>query len=685
MHPLTTKMPLLPKLSPLQSRLAASLIALITVSALYFAFSLPHFAYAADVDSIRREDHNHERLLDMPFLEVDIEELELREVGYEAEFVGYDRGIIGRAPGANAPTALINNRMDLTNIEQGQTVSYAFLNASVFGELSPNTTGFLSSLGIRSVNTEVGDEERMLDGGLDWMDEEESNTQDHELRTRQSTHADHRTVYITVNACIQPQPISNTTTDPPPQLELYVSLSANNTNPGPGQDSASQQMITLEGGYGIITVNATGDVFIGLYGANTTAYEDVWSAQLAASIDAPYHYYHNGTNTNLYLVDSDSTSALLITGDLTNEPANSTVYEESVESSPPFVIFASSHDSLHGLQNSYCALQQHATIGPTVTAGDANSVQASITTRGNGQPKQQFYIDALSTSSSYSAVLAVSGNSTNSGNGVVGGGGQVWPMMDFATLSGLSFAIPLGLPKLILIDGNCAVIFDLSFCDQTAYAVPGNSQNFPNLTALAAFYDNATQAQYKFFQNALAQTACETTSSAQYSLARNCDDCAAAYKEWLCSVTIPRCTDFSSNLPWLQERAMGQPYSNGTFLPEDQRLFANGSVALNSSRNMNIDQSVVPGPYKEVLPCDNLCHNLVQSCPAAMGFACPRPGRIGFNASYGQMPNPGDPEQLGQITCNYPGATYDQLSGATAPSPCILAFVALAVMNLMFM
>jgi calcium channel MID1 len=677
-------MPLLPKLSPLQSRLAASLIASIMVLALYFAFSLPHFAYAADVDSIRREDHNHERLLDMPFLEVDIEDLELREVGYEAEFIGYDRGIIGRAPAANTPTALISNRMDLTNVEQGQTVSYSFLNASVFGELSPNTTGLPSSVRIRSINTKSGEEERMLEGGLDWMDEEKSKTQDHELRTRQSNPAAHRTVYITVNACVQPQPIINTTTDPPPQLELYVSLSANNTNPGPGQDFSSQQMITLEGGYGIMTVNATGDVFIGLYGANTTAYKDVWSAQIAASIDAPYHYYHNGTNTNLYLVDSDSSSALLITGNLTNEPANSTVYEEWMESSPPFVIFASSQDSLNGLQNSYCALQQHAMIGSTVTAGDTNSVQAGITIRGNGQPKQQFYIASLSTSSSYSAVLAVSGNSTDSGNGVVGGGGQVWPMMNFTTLSGLCSGIPLGRLELILIDGNCAVIFNLSFCNQTAYAVPGNSQNFPNFTALAAFYDNATQARYQFFQNALAQTACETTSSAQYSLARNCSDCAAAYKEWLCSVSIPRCTDFSSDLPWLQERAMGQPYSNGTFLPENQILFANNSVALNSSRNPNIDQFVVPGPYKEVLPCDNLCHNLVQSCPAAMGFACPRPGRIGFNASYGQMPNPRNPEQIGQITCNYPGAAYDQLSGATELSPHILALVALAVMSLMF-
>lgn len=229
------------------------------------------------------------------------------------------------------------------------------------------------------------------------------------------------------------------------------------------------------------------------------------------------------------------------------------------------------------------------------------------------------------------------------------------------------------------------MIFNLSFCTQTAYAVPGNPHNFPNFTSLAAFYDNATQAQYQYFENVLAQIPCETTSSAQYSLARDCSDCAAAYQEWLCSVSIPRCTDFSSNLPWLQERAMGQPFPNGTYLSQDQIIFANNSVFLNASRNPNIDTFVQPGPYKEVLPCDDLCHNLVQSCSSAMSFACPRVGRIGFNASYGQMPNPAFSDQIGQITCNYPGAAYDQLSGAVrTPSSHILAFVALAVMGLMF-
>jgi calcium channel MID1 len=216
--------------------------------------------------------------------------------------------------------------------------------------------------------------------------------------------------------------------------------------------------------------------------------------------------------------------------------------------------------------------------------------------------------------------------------------------------------------------------------------VPGNPNNFPNFTSLAAFYDNATQAQYQFFQNGLAQTPCETTSSAQYSLEKTCDDCITAYKEWLCSVMMPRCTDFSSTLPWLQERAMGQPFPNGTMLDPALVTFANQSLFLNGSRNPQIDTEVVPGPYKEILPCNDLCYNIVRSCPSTLGFACPLPGRIGYNHSYGQKPQ-GSQALNGKITdltCNYPGAAYYLSAGGRMMPLHLVTFVTLVIMSIIF-
>jgi calcium channel MID1 len=423
----------LPKLSPLQSRLAASLIASVTLLLLYFAFMSPHFAYAADVDSIRPEDHNHERLLGGPFLDFDFEELELREATYEAEFVGVDRGIIGRATAE--PTTLTNNVMQQTNIQQGQLVSYMFSNASLWGPLTPINSGLPSQITLNSKSKRSMDDAESLDDTED--DEETEDREKPKLKPRQSTSGNQRLLYITVTACKQPTPISNTTTDPPPQLQLYVSHSQSNPTPGPGQ--SPQDEIPLVGGYALYQLNATGDVYIGIYGANiNTTYTDVWNAQIAASIDEPYHYFWNSSDPNLFLVDSDNNSALLYTDPLISDSSNTTLYEEWMHMIPPFTIFASdaSDNSIIGLQNSYCGLQTKAQISASQPGQISSTIQTGMTSIGNGSlPKQQFYITGLGAGKTYNIALAMNGT-TASGNSAVGAGGQVFQMTSFTTLSG---------------------------------------------------------------------------------------------------------------------------------------------------------------------------------------------------------------------------------------------------------
>lgn len=230
---------------------------------------------------------------------------------------------------------------------------------------------------------------------------------------------------------------------------------------------------------------------------------------------------------------------------------------------------------------------------------------------------------------------------------------------------------------LTLVDGNCAVIFNLPFCSTVNYAVPGNPTTFPNVSALAAFYDNMAAQAYANFDKALQQIPCEIPNTGQYSLARTCADCADSYKAWLCSVTIPRCQDYSRSDPWLQPRNVLQPFPNGKKLDGAFVDPIQDVLYLNSSRNTAIDETVRPGPYKEILPCQDLCYNLVQSCPAVMGFACPRPGQMGFASSYGYRPN-GSLNEDGQITCNYPGAAY-HLSGTAMVGPNAWTVVVMAV------
>jgi calcium channel MID1 len=73
---------------------------------------------------------------------------------------------------------------------------------------------------------------------------------------------------------------------------------------------------------------------------------------------------------------------------------------------------------------------------------------------------------------------------------------------------------------------------------------------------------------------------------------------------------------------------------------------------MNSSRNKLIDDLIHPGPWKEILPCKDLCHDLVQSCPASMGFVCPLEGEGLESYGYGSF---GSNRKDKNITCNYPG------------------------------
>lgn len=176
---------------------------------------------------------------------------------------------------------------------------------------------------------------------------------------------------------------------------------------------------------------------------------------------------------------------------------------------------------------------------------------------------------------------------------------------------------------------------------------------------------------YQNFSKSIQQIPCNTTATAQYSLAKNCTDCAAAYKAWLCAVTIPRCADFSSPLNgWLQSHSVWQNFYNGTssFSAVNNPSLIDSQITnaswLKSSRRQRIDDIIQPGPWKEVLPCQNLCYNLVQSCPAALGFACPR-GK-GLENSYGSL------RSGSNITCNFPGMLWP--SSKARPIKAMISF-----------
>jgi calcium channel MID1 len=491
----------------------------------------------------------------------------------------------------------------------------------------------------------------------------------HHLSATEIADSKTKTVHITFNTCLQPTSNNTESSDlQPPQLTVYVSNSTSNKSPGPGVQGKPQFAIPIDAGFGSLTVQATGDIWVGVH---ATALPDKdralwgsqpWNYELAMSTGKPYHGYRD--NQFLYLVDTDDNSALLVTGNMTDnasEDGGLNEMDDAAFANPdyhPYTVYAQNRNvtsPFKGLEKSYCAVRQLASIRP-------GNTQTSMTTRGLGNfHKQQFHLLELNRSTEYWAYLARPRNNSKSDTS-----GILWRPLKAFTKT----------------DGNCAIIYDLPFCSEVAYAVPSNPTVFGS-KGLTKFYDDAAQNWWQNFSYSLQQIQCNASSSAQYSLVRNCDDCAAAYKNWLCAVTIPRCMDYSSPLSYLAERSSNKLFWNATAkgwqkhpwepVMTDQEVqnwkdtggwladpalhsSNNETLAKVPSRNKKIDEVVRPGAYREVRPCKDLCWTLVQSCPAPMGFSCPRDGSWGKEMSYGER-DPG-----GDVTCSYLGAVY-ALSG----------------------
>ncbi|KAL2879428.1 hypothetical protein SGCOL_005293 [Colletotrichum sp. CLE4] len=610
------------QLSPLQSRLAASLIASLLLIILYYLLSTPTFALAAELSGAT------EPILDDVQFDDTLEQRSSLEPTYEPEFTAFDRSIIGRAPAG--VTGLTNNVKVNRNVPGNSTQSFVFEAITIFANFFDGTDEAFMVEPREGSNESISPELVSIEG-VKPEDEERG------LRRRQ---AQGRTVYISATTCIQPQRSANNTKEDAPQITMYVSTSQDNQTPGPGQNSTLQKAIAFEEGAATFSVNATGDVFIGI-GApskDTDKFTGDWNFDVAASTDDFFHSF-DGNPAELLWVDSDSSAALLTTQNLTTSQ-NETLIQEIMGSGLPFIMFVENREqpTTKGVRRSMCGLENYAQIAAKKGGKFGNLASTLMTTRGAGNlPKQQFFFNGLNASALYSGILVRTSNSSSSrkrqDGAQSGGGGKVFEATPFETKDG----------------ENCKIVTDLQFCNETEYAVPANS-NKMNITQLAQFYDNYARGMYANFQKQLAQVACEAPAVQQYSLARNCSDCETAYKKWLCSVTIPRCEDFTSPTNFSLVRNVNQTFPNGTLLPIDQ--LEKFPLRVNQhSRNPLIDEMVEPGPYREILPCAYLCYDLVQSCPASLGFNCPTPDDDIFNSSYA--------EQGDGLTCNYPGAVHN--------------------------
>ncbi|KAK4229856.1 hypothetical protein QBC38DRAFT_471218 [Podospora fimiseda] len=603
--------------SPLQPRFAAPALASFLQIFLYFwLFSTP-FAVALDLEPILPVPSDHGDLDISP----DLAARSPLSPTYEPVFTPFDRSIIGRA--AEGWESLKDNEPFEGKLDEGSILRFEFP--------------------LSDVSSRNPDERR-----LELRDEEKENLAEEDddaekLERRQNS----RRVYISANTCEQPMPVDpSKTTSLPPQLTLFVSKSADFMAPGLFADDPQQWVVSFTEGAVMFDFPADHNVYMAVHAPNVSDdFTGSYSFKIAASTDHSYFSFKDRNTNDLIWVDSDSQGALLYTHSLT--ATNDPEVQEKALSSQPYVLFAHNQNdtSINGLKYSYCGLQKRAQIALSDGRG-TDLVKSSMITRGaEGFVRQQFFFRSLNSSSKYWGILAKDRSLTsNKRQNQAGGGQEVFQAINFTTKSD---------------HNNCALITDLEFCNEVAYSVPHNptKEQFKDLRDLGVWYDTFAKINYENFNKSLSQIQCEAPSSQMYSLVRNCTDCARAYKNWLCTVAIPRCEGFDNNDSWLQPRAVFQPYPNGERLSDEVlaqfKPFEN-MTSFNRSRSTRIDETITPGPHKELLPCDWLCYDLVRNCPAKLGFSCPKPDSIGFEHNYGQP----DPDAGRTPTCNYQGAAH---------------------------
>lgn len=191
---------------------------------------------------------------------------------------------------------------------------------------------------------------------------------------------------------------------------------------------------------------------------------------------------------------------------------------------------------------------------------------------------------------------------------------------------------------------NCRLVHDVPFCPQVAYSIPV-SPDIPTSEALSVIGATITP-NYANFSRMIDTFPCGDAYFGEYSGVKDCADCKAAYRDWLCAVAMPRCVDVLPDA--LSNSAAPQSAAQLTGGTRDLQL----NTALlpyvinrsNTSRQAYIDTSLRPGAYGELLPCIYTCHFVTRSCPAPLvQWACPTWG-ITAQRDYGAF---ADSDQFG--------------------------------------
>ncbi|WWC69498.1 uncharacterized protein I206_103440 [Kwoniella pini CBS 10737] len=192
----------------------------------------------------------------------------------------------------------------------------------------------------------------------------------------------------------------------------------------------------------------------------------------------------------------------------------------------------------------------------------------------------------------------------------------------------------------------CQLVLPTSICPSIAYSAPLPVNSTSTSTSSGDLISDTSPVQslpdelvsilttnLEAFSTSLLSQACGRDL---FSHVSTCSNCFSSYRNWLCHIIIPRCSNPSI-------------INSNSSLDSDSDLtindFPNPIIihrTLNQSRNDNSD--LVEYEYDEILPCLSICNIVDRKCPVNLGFRCPK-RKQNANESYafiGQDDEEGD-------------------------------------------
>lgn len=188
------------------------------------------------------------------------------------------------------------------------------------------------------------------------------------------------------------------------------------------------------------------------------------------------------------------------------------------------------------------------------------------------------------------------------------------------TSCGSSYSGPIFTSSHLTATFNCPFLHRLPFCPSISYSVPLAPPHAPASAHTASTIpfnvSNTIISYLANFTTTLTTLACGRD---HYSPLVTCNDCQAAYRTWLCTVSFPRCTE-----------APGSPSgAQGAQVPLSAIQPVNASA---TPRNPTLPPFGLD--YETLLPCLETCNAADRACPIFLGFKCPLP-QFTAASSYG--------------------------------------------------